>query len=85
MELETAADDEVVVWLGGRCWPKLVSSCGDDGVAVSEVVVYVGVADFCEEERRGCCSVEAFGDEVLRLMARSKSSEFGRGGDGATR
>jgi hypothetical protein len=37
----------------------------DDEVDVSGVLVCVDVAVFCREERRGCCSVEALGDEVL--------------------
>ena len=46
-------------------WHMCISSSTDDVIGPSRTIVCVDVIVFCKEERRGCWSVEAFGEEVL--------------------
>lgn len=63
-EVVDVGEDEVVLRHGGRCWLMCISSGVDDVTAPSGAMVCVDAAVFCEEEHRGCWSMEAFGEEV---------------------
>ena len=63
-----------------------ISSSTDDVIGPSRTIVCVDVIVFCKEERRGCWSVEAFGEEVsvyVRSLMMRVPSRPSNGDDGA--